>query len=487
MSTQDPSKITVESLPDLLREDTAVKIAGVDVDGILRGKLMAKKKFLSIAQEGFGFCSVIFGWDMHDQTYFKELKISNKENGYRDLIAIPDLSSFRRIPWENNVPFFLVSFFDPDTSASLSACPRSLLKRTVDKLAESGLGAMAGAEYEFYQFRAPQTHDGPERNSSSTVAFLRNNPADSLPSLTEGMFGYSITRPVHNQEYYYDVFNTCSAFNCGIEGWHTESGPGVFEAALEFGEIAQMADKAAMFKLVVKSIGSKYGITPCFMAKPREGLPGNSGHMHVSIVDKEGKNLFYRETEDTKHEWQDLRHLSDLGRHFLAGLIDGLPDIMPILAPNVNSYKRLVENFWAPVTVSWGLEHRAASIRLISPPTSSPKATRFEVRVPGADTNPYFVLAAILGLGWRGIEKKMEISIPPLGKGEDVGGAADPGVRLAKSLKEATERFMEPESVAREVFGDDFVDHFGGTRQHEIRLWDEAVTDWEVKRYIETV
>lgn len=248
-----------------------------------------------------------------------------------------------------------------------------------------------------------------------------------------------------------------------------------------------MADNASLFKLVVKSLGSKHGITPCFMAKPREGLPGNSGHMHVSIVDNAGKNLFYRGEEDPSSPYPDIRYLSDLGRHFLAGLLDGLPDIMPILAPNVNSYKRLVENFWAPVTVSWGLEHRAASIRLISPPTSSPKATRFEVRVPGADTNPHFVLAAILALGWRGVEKKMEIPIPPLGKGEDVGGASDKGVRLAKSLKEATQRFMSEGSVAREVFGDEFVEHFGGTREHEIRLWDEAVTDWEVRRYIEVV
>ncbi|KAH7090480.1 hypothetical protein FB567DRAFT_465690 [Paraphoma chrysanthemicola] len=486
MASEEPTAITAEQLPELLKDDIAVKVAGIDVDGMLRGKLMAKKKFLSIAKEGFGFCSVIFGWDMHDQTYFRELAISNKENGYRDLIAIPDLSSFRRIPWEDNVPFFLISFHDPDTRSSLSACPRSLLKRAVDKLKDSGYGAMAGAEYEFYQFRAPQTHDGP-KNTSSTAAFLRENPVNSLPSLTEGMFGYSITRPVHNQDYYYGIFDACSKFNCGIEGWHTESGPGVFEAALEFGEISQMADKASLFKLVVKSLGSKHGITPCFMAKPREGLPGNSGHMHVSIVDKAGKNLFARETEDKDAAYPDIRFLSDLGRQFLAGLIDGLPDIMPILAPNVNSYKRLVENFWAPVTVSWGLEHRAASIRLIAPPTASAKATRFEVRVPGADTNPHFVLAAILALGWRGIEKKMDISIPPLGKGEDVGGEADKGERLAKSLKEATERFMRKESVAREVFGDEFVDHFGGTRQHEIRLWDEAVTDWEVKRYIETV
>ena len=215
------------------------------------------------------------------------------------------------------------------------------------------------------------------------------------------------------------------------------------------------------------------------MAKPREGLPGNSGHMHVSITDQEsGRNLFYRGTPDPNPPYPDLANLSDLGRHFLAGLLEGLPDVMPLVAPTVNSYKRLVENFWAPVTVSWGLEHRAASIRLIAPPTSPPKATRFEIRVAGADANPYYVLAAILALGMRGIEKELEISVPPLGKGEDVGGDLDKGVRLAKSLKEANVRFMHKDSVAREVFGDEFVDHFGGTREHEVRLWEEAVTDW---------
>jgi len=239
---------------------------------------------------------------------------------------------------------------------------------------------------------------------------------------------------------------------------------------------------------VVKSLGSKYGITPCFMAKPREGLPGNSGHMHVSVVESNsGKNLFFRGAKDDKPEYPDLAYLSDFGQHFLAGVLDGLPDIMPILAPTINSYKRLVENFWAPVTVSWGLEHRAASIRLIAPPTASPKATRFEVRVAGADANPFLVLAAILALGWRGVEKELEIKIPPLGKGEEVGGKNDKGIRLAKSLKEATSTFMREGSVAREVFGDDFVEHFGGTREHEVKLWEEAVTDWEVRRYLETI
>jgi glutamine synthetase len=145
--TDDPSQLEVADLAELLAEDSGVKVAGIDIDGQLRGKLMSKKKFLSIVESGFGFCSVIFGWDMHDKTYFKELKISNKENGYRDMVAEVDLSTFRRIPWENNVPLFLCSFREPD-GTSLSACPRSLLDRAVEKIASRGWGALAGGEFD---------------------------------------------------------------------------------------------------------------------------------------------------------------------------------------------------------------------------------------------------------------------------------------------------------------------------------------------------
>lgn len=140
------NEISLEGLRDDLQHDESVKVGGIDVDGIIRGKLMEKSKFLSIAEEGFGFCSVIFGWDMHDQTYVRELKISNAENGYRDIIAIPDLSTYRRIPWENNVPLFLLSFHDPDTEDSLSACSRSLLKRVAAKLEKRGMEVLAGGE-----------------------------------------------------------------------------------------------------------------------------------------------------------------------------------------------------------------------------------------------------------------------------------------------------------------------------------------------------
>lgn len=144
MGSVSSPEVTLDNVAEILQRDTRVKLAGVDVDGMLRGKFVSKKKFLSIVSEGFGFCSVIFGWDMHDQTYFKELAISNKENGYRDIVAIPDLSSFRRIPWENNVPFFLVSFHDPDTREPVCACPRGLVRTALGKAEAAGYRAMAG-------------------------------------------------------------------------------------------------------------------------------------------------------------------------------------------------------------------------------------------------------------------------------------------------------------------------------------------------------
>lgn len=136
--------LTLENLPEILKHDSCVKLAGVDADGILRGKLVSKEKFLSIAADGFGFCSITFGWDMHDQPYFKELLISNKENGYRDLLARVDLSSFRRIPWEAGVSLFLVTFLDPDTKEPVPACPRGLVQSAQKKLAGIGAQAMAG-------------------------------------------------------------------------------------------------------------------------------------------------------------------------------------------------------------------------------------------------------------------------------------------------------------------------------------------------------
>lgn len=179
--SDDTAELTAKDLPELLKDDQSVKVAACDIDGILRGKLMSKKKFLSVAESGFGFCSVVFGWDMHDQTYFRELKVSNKENGYRDLIAEVDLSSFRRIPWEDNVPFFLCSFREPD-GTSLSACPRSLLERVCDKIEKAGMGALAGGDFILSDGVGAYETDRRQRSTNSINSEYRKITAYPSPN-----------------------------------------------------------------------------------------------------------------------------------------------------------------------------------------------------------------------------------------------------------------------------------------------------------------
>ncbi|KAL2837636.1 hypothetical protein BJY01DRAFT_258276 [Aspergillus pseudoustus] len=493
--------ITAADLPALLANDIAVKVAGVDCDGILRGKVMNKDKFIGIAQKGFGFSSAVFGWDMQDVLYTTDAKISDPKAGYVDFIAVPDLSSFRRIPWEDDIPFFLVRFVQ--NGVPVVADGRSLLKGVCDKLeAAADCRAMAGVELEFMNFQTPSQDGYTPRDGSSQVdnltAFLETNSPTALRPITAGSFSYSATRPVAFKDYFWDIFNTSARFDCLVEGWHTEGGPGVYEAALKVSPAAEMADKAALFKLLAKSIGIKHQITPCFMAKPLHGQPGSSGHIHISLCSAStGQNLFARDansadtpnttTDDDDNRgasWPDTAPLSDLARHFLAGLLEALPDIMPLFAPTINSYKRLVENYWAPVHISWGLEDRMAAIRAIAPPVCAPSATRFEVRIPGADLHPHYALAVLLRAGWRGVEKKVELRVPPLSV---VVASGEEPVRLPNTLEEAVRRFSGRKSIARELLGDQFVDFFAATREHELRVWREAVTDWEFKRYIETV
>lgn len=435
---------------------------------------MSKTKFMSVVQgDGFGFCSVIFGWDMHDSVYPKELLISNKANGYRDLLARVDLATYRRIPWENNVPFFLISFLDPETQEPIFADPRGVIKKAMDQASDKGWECMAGAEYEYFNFK-------------ETPQSLADKKFTDLTPMTTGMHGYSMLRTTLNQDYFTSLYDESIKFGVDIESHHTETGPGVFETALAYTSALRMADNAILFKLLAKSTGMKLGVLPTFMAKPWGGLPGCSGHIHVSLRNSEGRNIFAPETKEARKDaaYPDTKFLSQEGEWFLAGVLHGLPDVMPMLVPTINGYKRLLggENFWAPNAITYGYDSRAASIRIISPPGVPPAAARFEVRVPGADMNPYFAFSAIFLLGLRGIEKKLSLPCPPM---SDPSVTRETVTKLPMSLEAAAERMMRPESVAREILGDDFVEHFGGTRMHEVALWNEAVTNWEVERYFE--
>jgi glutamine synthetase len=436
---------------------TRVKVGGFDVDGILRGKYVSLEKFWSAVEGGFGFCDVIFGWDCSDVLY-DNAEVTGWHTGYPDAHATIDLSSFRIIPWESRegdaTASFLVDFVNDDGSPH-PACPRGLLKQVVARARAAGFEPYFSAEFEFFVFKeTPQ--------SASDKGYKGMTP------LSPGMFGYSWVREGQNAEFCHAILREMEAFGIPIEGFHTETGPGVYEAALRYDAAVAMGDKGALFKTAMKLLASRFGLMPTFMAKWNAELPGSSGHLHQSLW-KDGKNAFY----DASHPHK----LSRTAQHYLAGIVHHMPAMTALYTPTVNGYKRYVPGVWAPLNATWGVENRTCAVRVIP---ADGKGTRLEHRQTAADINPYVAIATCLASGLDGIEKKMEL--PPEATGDASGAAAF--APLPRSLREAT-RMLAEYKPARALLGEGFVEHYVRTRDWEARQYERAVTDWELRRYFE--
>ncbi len=426
------------------------KVGGFDIDGVFRGKYVSLAKLESALGGGFGFCDVIFGWDIADALYDKS-SVTGWERGFPDALAVLDRSSLRELPWEPGVALMIADFKD-ESGADHPACPRSLFKRMIAKAAALNLTATFACEYEFFFFK--ETPDS-----------LHEKNFVGLEPLTPGMFGYSALRTGQSRELMADIMDQMAAFGIEVEGLHTETGPGVFEAALRYDEALRAADNAALFKLGLKQIAREHDVSVTFMAKWNAKLPGCSGHLHQSLQNSDGSSAFYLKDG-----------MADALRHYVAGLCRLMPDMTAMVSPTINAYKRYVPGVWAPLTATWGVENRTASVRVIG--LDSPKAARVEFRQPAADLNPYIAMAACLGAGLDGIEKGLE---PPK---ETRGEAGDQGPPLPKTLAEATER-LDASEAARDIFGDAFVSHYVHTRRWEVSEYQRAVTDWELRRYFE--
>lgn len=453
----NPSREDV--LQELRRSEVQkIKVAVSDIDGILRGKYLHKEKFLSAADSGFGFCNVVFGWDSADVCY-DNAKYTGWHTGYPDAVASVDVSTYRKVPWDQDVPFFLGQFEDGH-GKSHPLCPRQLLRRTVERARSLGYEPRCGMEFEWFNFQ------------ETSQSWAEKNFSDPRP-LTPGMFGYSILRTAANQPFFAALMDELRRFRIPLEGLHTETGPGVFEAAILFSDALESADRALLFKTSVKEIALRFGIMPSFMAKWSSKLPGCSGHIHQSLWSTSGnKNLFYDESDPLR--------MSAIFKSFIAGQLKLLPEILPFFAPNVNSYKRLVDGFWAPTRVSWGVDNRTTALRVIP---GSAKSTRVETRVPGSDVNPYLAMSAAFAAGLYGIEKGLKLEHDPVqGSAYLVEGLE----RLPRTLQEATERLKRSET-AREILSEEFVDHFVRTREWEWRQFQDSVTHWELERYFEII
>jgi glutamine synthetase len=435
-----------------------IKFAFTDIDGVLRGKLIHTNKFLEALKDGIGFCDVVFGWDSSD-TCYDNVELTGWQSGYPDKLAHIDLDTFRLIPWENNTPFFLADYKKSD-STDLAVCPRTLLKKIAAESHAMGYVPSFAQEFEWFNFK-------------ETPQSLEEKNFHQLTPLTPGMFGYSILRTSLEEAYYNDLFDLLCAFDIPVEGLHTETGPGVYEAAYEHDEILKAADKATLLKTAVKEIANKHGIIATFMAKISDKLPGCSGHIHQSLWNaNKTQNLFY----DANAE----HNMSALFNQYLAGQLYCLPHIVPMLAPTVNSYKRLVEGAWAPTTITWGFDNRTTALRVLN---HSHKAIRLEQRVSGADTNPYLAMAASLASGLYGIKHKLSLNVPPT---TGNGYSNKSNGSIAANLMDATQ-IMKKSDIAKELFGSEFVQHFTATREWEWRQFSKHVSDWELKRYMEII
>ncbi len=455
-----PNNQAITELLQQLEESgtTKVKLAITDIDGILRGKLISFEKFKSIAEKGFGFCNVVFGWDAGDVAY-DNVQVTGWHTGYPDATAIVDLSTFRQIPWENDIPLFLGDFRDTKGN-DLHVCPRSLLKKITAEASEAGFIPYFSQEFEWF-------------NLVNNVDELYAGKFRDLQPMTQGMFGYSILRSSQKNDYFNDLFDQLKKFGIPLEGLHTETGPGVYEAAMLYSTIVEAADRAVLFKTGVKQIAHQHGLIATFMAKFNENLPGCSGHVHQSLWSTDNKqNLFYDKKNKTG--------ISTLMESYIAGQLYSLPYILPMLAPTINSYKRLVEGAWAPTTLTWAIDNRTTALRVLP---GSASATRLETRVVGSDSNPYLAMAACLAAGLYGIKNKLKLKTPAtIGNGY----ANKTNGVLPRNLWEATQA-MKQSALAKELFGEGFVEHFTATREWEWRQFAKVVTDWELQRYLEII
>jgi len=428
------------------------KIGGFDIDGVLRGKYVSLEKLRSALEKGFGFCDVIFGWDMADVLY-DNARVTGWHTGYPDTIGVIDPTTLRRIPWEPGVAALLCDFRVQSLEPH-PACPRSLLKRVKAHAESLGYTASFAAEFEFFFYRE-------NRDELAQKGYTNLTPLDP------GMMGYSWLRTGQDSEMVRDILDSLAAHDIEIEGFHTETGPGVYEAAIRYDDVLAAADKAALFKTAMKQLAPRHGLSVSFMAKNSARLPGSSGHLHQSLW--RGKTNVFA---------QAGRGLSPALRAYLGGQMALMREFTALISPTINSYKRYVPGLWAPLSPSWGVDNRTCALRVIDPQSNS--AARIECRQAAADINPYIAMAACLGAGLWGIEHELDPGPPSAG---DAGVGAE---RLPTTLKEAA-ALLAQSAAASEVLGAEFVDHYVRTRLWEVSEFERSVTDWELRRYFEMV
>jgi glutamine synthetase len=442
--------------------DTVV-LALVDMQGRLQGKRFHAPYFLQdVVGHGSEGCNYLLAVDV-DMNTVDGYAMSSWDRGYGDFAMVPDLNTLRRVPWQPGTAMALADLAWLDGSGDVTASPRQILRRQLDRLAERGLVAYAGTELEFVLYR--DSYEDAWRRG------YRDLTPANLYNVDYSLLGTARVEPLLRR-----IRLEMAGAGLMPESAKGECNLGQHEIAFRYDTALACADHHVIYKNGAKEIAAQEGMSITFMAKPNS-REGNSCHIHFSLRTTDGSPVF---------PGDGPAHLSSTGERVLAGLLDTIRDFSLFLAPNVNSYKRFQPGSFAPTALRWATDNRTCALRLVGVPPASGgghgggSSMRVENRVPGADVNPYLALAAMVAGAIRGLDRELSL------EDEYAGNAyADRDApRVPGTLRHALDLWVGS-TAALEAFGDHVVAHYANNARIELAAFDAAVTDWELVRGFE--
>lgn len=452
--------LTPDSLAELVRADQIETVLVVFSDhyGRLMGKRFDAEFFLEqIVEGGTHGCDYLLTVDMEMEPV-PGYRYANWERGYGDFHLVPDLNTLRLASWLDKTAMVLCDVEDERAHAPVAVAPRTILRRQIERAAELGYQPMAASELEYYLFTESYKQAAAKHYSGLEPAGWYIEDYHALQGAREEVFNAAVRRHLKQS-------------GIPVENSKGEWGLGQHELNVRYTDVLGMADRQSIYKQCLKEVADQQGISVTFMAKYAANGAGSSCHLHMSLWQNE-RNIFAG--DETIGAVQG----SALFRWFLGGWIAHAPEMMVLYAPTVNSYKRYQAGSWAPTRLAWSYDNRTAGFRVVGHGSS----LRIECRIPGADCNPYLAFAAALASGLDGIANRIE---PPAMFSGDVYQAQELP-HVPRTLRDATDLF-ENSAFVRKALGADVVEHYTHFYRVEQAAYDQAVTDWERKRYFERI
>ena len=446
--------------PESLSSDfDTVIIAAPDTHGRLFGRRLNVENFRqAIAEGGIGVSTCVYGWDIQqDPTLLASgaLAYTSMHSGMGDFMLEPDLATLRPAGWLDRTAICLARSIE-EGGEPTHVAPRTILANELDRWTELGLSAATGTELEFFLYRG-------------SPRAARQSDYRGLEPTTLSPADYSLYEGDEFEPFFADLRERFERTGLRLEASQVEWGLGQWETTLQYGEPMDMADRHALYKLATRSMAARNNLSATFMAKPFDGGPGSSCHVHVSVRDAAGASLFW----DAEHA-----EASDHLRWAVGGILEHAPAFMAWYAPTVNSYRRTRGKDAAGWGRTWGHDHRFTTVRVIG---RTPQSIRLEFRQPGADANPYLVLAATLASVRLGMANRIDPGPPIMGSPFD-----REALEFPQTLGAAVDSLRDS-AVAREVFGDAVVDHYATLLGQEWSVFLDSVTDWERSRSFELI